>query len=90
MRLWTHLRCVVILAALLGLLASTTATESPTLSQEVEGLLHVVSLTGFEATQQYAISANDSMGCQSLRIPGESDRQARFRSSAAPPGLCSG
>ena len=49
MRLWTRLRCVVILAALLGLLASTTAAESPTLSQEVEGLLHVVSLTGFEA-----------------------------------------
>ena len=39
MRLWTRLRCVVILAALPGLLASTTAAESPTLSQEVEGLL---------------------------------------------------
>jgi putative aminopeptidase FrvX len=49
MRLWTRWRCVVILAALLGLLASTTAAESPTLSQEVEGLLHVVSLTGSEA-----------------------------------------
>lgn len=42
-------RCVVILATLLGLLALTTAAESPMLSQEVEGLLHVVSLTGFEA-----------------------------------------
>ena len=49
MRLWTRWRCVVILTALLGLLASTTAAESPTLSQEVEGLLHVVSLTGYEA-----------------------------------------
>ena len=49
MRLWTRLRCVVILAVLPGLLASTTVAESPTLSQEVEGLLHVVSLTGYEA-----------------------------------------
>ena len=49
MRLWTRWRCVAILAALLGLLASTTVAEPPTLSQEVEGLLHVVSLTGYEA-----------------------------------------
>src|SRR5262249_48115533 len=49
MRLWTRWRCAVILAAWLGLPALTTAAESPTLSQEVEGLLHVVSLTGYEA-----------------------------------------
>src|SRR5262245_52390662 len=50
MRLWSRLCCATILAALLGLPASTTAAESPTLSQEVEGLLHVVSLTGYEAS----------------------------------------
>jgi putative aminopeptidase FrvX len=52
MRLWTRWRCAVILATWLGLLASTTAAtaaESPTLSQEVEGLWRVVSLTGYEA-----------------------------------------
>ena len=49
MRLWSRLRYAAILAALLGLPASTTAAESPMLSQEVEGLLHVVSLTGYEA-----------------------------------------
>ena len=48
MRLWTFaLRCHP------GCLAWPTcldySSESPTLSQEVEGLLHVVSLTGFEA-----------------------------------------
>jgi len=48
MRLWTRWRCAVILATLFGCLASTTAAEPPTLSQEVEGLLHVVSLTGHE------------------------------------------
>src|SRR5262245_8425894 len=49
MRLWSRLCCATILAALLGLPASTTAAEPSTLSQEVEGLLHVISLTGYEA-----------------------------------------
>ena len=56
-RLWTRWHCIVILAAFPA--TTSTSAEPPTLGQEVEGLLHVVSLTG-SRRQRYAISANDS------------------------------